>query len=849
MASGSEDIAAASASQPEDEHKEKKKKSGRLGRMWKLITGSRKSTKSKESVKAKSTGALHQNPGLTEDDDEGGFVPSKLQGSRSISEDSVFKPEQKEGGLEAFRQTTVSMEQVNKSDFRSELFRKLKRRTMSQSDEDDGLPQSPAPHVTTADLILGGGLQSSSTGKSTSRESDKSLLSVDGSENEEEDLFDSNWKSSIASVKKPQDNSTAEVAKMDLDFTVVKRDTQTLTSDAAKHRISIKPKSRKSSLQSRRATDRTTASPLPRVTEETTKQAELITVQDNKTSIQVIKPQKVEESVPKEIKSEMSNIVKNRKSSEGPSEPQKTQPEKDILVSNEEKSRLSDTPILRRDSEKIIEKKDEPVKVESLKSVKPRPKSLVDVEPIRDTKDESNELSKAFKRMSLRKEIVSPEMPAKASNIEPLKEVISVTSVTESKAHRSSVKTDETKEVESKPTKSPITKDAPGKTTYVLKKEPLRPVTSPKSPDYENLQDLNLSKSITSPSSDYENVPVGGFKSEKSELSSPEPDYDNLSPISYPLSPTANKFLPRDIDNASKSKTSTMPQKLSSPKEEYRLKRQPRSRTLPEQPVSREILDSKSQTVPREIMDSQSLDVGEKSVKKLASKTDSFKENNGSSLNRFSKGVTSGLSVKTAENKIDIESTAPKDEPKRPVSLKSDYNVSTTPSWVKPKPEERTPNVVKSDSQDKAKFEQLKPVSVNSAKEKETKQLEPSNTKPQDLKKEDLPQKPPLKTKPKEVGSSTLERKSLFENTSSSSPASVPAWKANLSQKKGSLKEKDIKIEIIEKKTPVPEKVEEPKQTPVQLRGKPACAEESKAARKSSNVLDMVKNFQSMQAT
>lgn len=41
----------------------------------------------------------------------------------------------------------------------SELFSKLKRRTLSHSDEDDGLPQSPAPHVTTADLILGGGLK------------------------------------------------------------------------------------------------------------------------------------------------------------------------------------------------------------------------------------------------------------------------------------------------------------------------------------------------------------------------------------------------------------------------------------------------------------------------------------------------------------------------------------------------------------------------------------------------------------------------------------------------------------------------------------------------------------------
>lgn len=43
---------------------------------------------------------------------------------------------------------------------------------------------------------------------------------------------------------------------MDFDFAAVKRDTQTLTSDAAKHRISVKPKSRKSSVvQSRRVAD------------------------------------------------------------------------------------------------------------------------------------------------------------------------------------------------------------------------------------------------------------------------------------------------------------------------------------------------------------------------------------------------------------------------------------------------------------------------------------------------------------------------------------------------------------------------------------------------------------------
>lgn len=36
-----------------------------------------------------------------------------MGGARSISEDSVFKPGEKEGGLDAIKQTAVSMEQVN----------------------------------------------------------------------------------------------------------------------------------------------------------------------------------------------------------------------------------------------------------------------------------------------------------------------------------------------------------------------------------------------------------------------------------------------------------------------------------------------------------------------------------------------------------------------------------------------------------------------------------------------------------------------------------------------------------------------------------------------------------------
>lgn len=514
----------------------------------------------------------------------------------------------------------------------------------------------------------------------------------------------------------------------------------------------------------------------------------------------------------------------------GKSEPQKSV-DKDI--GNKEKSQLftRNISVKDKDSEKIAERKSDPVlNVEEVKTVKPRPKSLVDVEPV-ESRGEANELSKAFKRMSLRREVVSPVETFGKTVVEPVKEVkeinVSGAATSEPKTAKVPVKTEQqtTKAAETKSPTSPTSKNVPttGKTTYVLKKEPLRASSSTsRTSDYENLQNVKFNKNETSPSSDYENFPLGGLKSEKSELSSPEPDYDNLPPTAYLVSPTAEKILPKEVDSASKPKTSSMPQKLSSPREEYKLKRQPRSRTLPEQPVSREILDSKSTGAPKEIMDSKAFNVGDTSVtpsKRTPSKTNSFKENNNSVLNRFSGSLNSSLSEKTAENKIDIESTAKKVEPQR-TSLKAGSGVSTTPSWVKSQPseevnkrtgnEQTTPSVVKSDSQDKPKFGQLRPLSTNKPKEKET--PEPSTKKPtQEMKKEsDLSQKPPLATKPAELRSSTLDRKAVFENSSSSTPSpTVPAWKANLPPKRGSvIKDKEVKIEIIEKDK-VPAKVEE----------------------------------------
>lgn len=54
------------------EQKDKKKKFRPLEKMRKFFKSSKKSTKTKDSVKAKSTGALHKEAEQSEDDDDGG---------------------------------------------------------------------------------------------------------------------------------------------------------------------------------------------------------------------------------------------------------------------------------------------------------------------------------------------------------------------------------------------------------------------------------------------------------------------------------------------------------------------------------------------------------------------------------------------------------------------------------------------------------------------------------------------------------------------------------------------------------------------------------------------------------
>ncbi|PVD34169.1 hypothetical protein C0Q70_05432 [Pomacea canaliculata] len=234
----------------------KKRKFKPLQAMRKLFSKGRRKAKDDASpvsvvaIKARSTNTLQE-----DDDDDGGFRNRQSQsrllgGTRSISEDSVFSPERETTNLQTLKQRAVSEESVPRTALQAELYTKISERRSQYSDEDDGLPHSPTPpSVTTADIIMCGSLKPlPAGGKSISRESDKSLISTDGSETED-DLFKSPLKSAealnLSWKEKPLES------EMTIDFDKL-GSTELLKSKHAKDKISVKPRKGKTTRQSRK---------------------------------------------------------------------------------------------------------------------------------------------------------------------------------------------------------------------------------------------------------------------------------------------------------------------------------------------------------------------------------------------------------------------------------------------------------------------------------------------------------------------------------------------------------------------------------------------------------------------
>ncbi|BFZ15148.1 hypothetical protein BsWGS_18187 [Bradybaena similaris] len=253
----------------------RKKKFKPLSAMKKFFTKKKDKKDSVVAVKAKSTTALPSEDDDDDEDDDGGFKAhskrSGLAANRSLSEDSIFSTELRGQPIAAFPKAALSEESLPKSAFQSELMSKLnKRRTdYLDDDRDDGLPRSPVPAVTTADVILGEPMkkQPGQSGKtSNNRDSDQSLISVDSSENEEEELFLNKWKSSVPARKSASLPAPANKTMDILDFNSIQK-TELLVSRAAKHKIKVKP-ARKANRQSVKHRDTSSPTPLPCLNEE-----------------------------------------------------------------------------------------------------------------------------------------------------------------------------------------------------------------------------------------------------------------------------------------------------------------------------------------------------------------------------------------------------------------------------------------------------------------------------------------------------------------------------------------------------------------------------------------------------
>ncbi|XP_060070173.1 cell surface glycoprotein 1-like isoform X2 [Ylistrum balloti] len=842
----------------------KKKKFKPLERMFKFFKSGKKRSKSKErdpnivSVKSKSTSALHKEVPHGEDDEEdGGFQRVPLGGTRSISEDSVFNPEQRD--LTGMRKTAVSMENI-KQDFRVLVM-------------DSHRMYLPPP------------AEGKPGGQDSSLEADLT----------EDVLFNTSWQDSVGGTKSSKTANSPGTA-VDMDLNAVKLDTKMLDSEAAKHKISVKPRSRRASSQRARTKPSGGASALPLLKEESPpkevaspvetvaapledqkpvepkptkeqvkvidveakvapveststkpeEQEPVITIKDNKTSIQIVGKDKPN--------AEVQTVSPSLEADTGGS------PSKRWSMTESDKDKMPGLPV-------------SPVALGAVKlRTRPRPKSLI--EPPQLPQPSGDELAKAFnKRLSVRKERTNDEFSE--DFLEVKKESVDVTPVVQPS--------------DGKKTSPTGAAPSTGGITYVLKKEPLRKTSSSESAKTPQLKAVSEEPN-------------------KDDQSKPKPTETEAESVRVEV--PKKDIVPPSVQEKSKS----LSNKLASPREEYRLKRQSRSKTLPVQPVSQEFLDEKanenaaatsnlSQSVKQEASDNKTDMLSSSLSKKPEPKRSSLKETSnaaepswfalarrkqadsekeetsdtkkensppvGAKVNPLpsyagakTTPLQSSIGAKPTPSQSSVGATPTPSQSSvgaKPTPSKSSVGAKPTPSQssigakptpaqssvgVKPAPvsagEKPSPGQssigtktnplagkkpsptdttntssatkegsVRSFRDKMAEKSESAPFNRGSVKSsgvssKEEKEKINGNKKAPETKKEPEPVQRTLSNRSKfEAKSSTTGSGSQASmSSSSSSTSSVPAWKANLAKKKE--KEPQIKIEIIEKKTEKP---------------------------------------------
>ncbi|XP_045204597.2 nucleolar protein dao-5-like isoform X2 [Mercenaria mercenaria] len=669
----------------DDPRMDKKKKFKPFQKMKNFFRGSSKKRFKPEEAggqKSHSIGALHQHSSGADDDDEGGFRPKSLglAGSRSISEDSIFKPEPKEQTPGVLENKTVSMENIDTNPFQSELFAKLRSR-QSDSDIDEGLPYSPLTTLTAHGLMFDTGRKSvPAAGKSTSQESEQSLISVDGSE---EDLFSSNWKSGVASVKTGRStslDSLPENQMEEMDFEAVQMRSTSLSNEAAKHRISVKPKTKRlSKKMSMRKRERSPASQLPDVKEEppTKSQADQEPKQTvpHKTVISTTIP--VGPSADSNV-----HVIPKSEPRDIPSQPEVTLRShvKDVARSDPRDIPQSTTQIEEKSRPRSLSPlSTSPVSQSMLHEVKLRKRPVsgkFDGEDVnKETDNSENELAKAFNRAKRISKKFDEEGNVVDVNVKPGVKVqekeIEVKKLVEVTKPVSETKT--------LPVTSPV-KDSPASpvsgVSFVLKKEPLRPGNKTESSKSVNNELKDIPKvAAAEPKATITETP-------KSVTISTATDAEKAKEIK-----STEKEAKVDLPTASPKQGS--PEKLASPREEYKLKRAARSKTLP---VSKDIMD-KSEEVEtklatnrlgspplgnRERNDYDSVEVGVKSAS-IQSKRSSWAPASATTAN----AAEPAWVVRARLKQMEQEKKAEEDKPDAAKEVKNEVKGASQNSFIK----------------------------------------------------------------------------------------------------------------------------------------------------------------------
>ncbi|XP_052076773.1 general transcriptional corepressor trfA-like isoform X2 [Mytilus californianus] len=926
----------------EDPRDGKKKKFRPFVAMKKFFKGgSKKGIKSESAVaiKSRSLQAITQQD---ESDDDGGFRKrSRMGGSRSMSEDSVFIPEVKEPKMNAIRQTAISMESLNKD------FQPL---------------------------------------KSPNRGSD---ISIDTSEAEEDDPFTTDWRKSVASVseRKTSTQSLPDTVEMDLDLSAIGKETSTLSNDAARHRISVKrnlPKRRPSGTRKNKDAKRASAaSPLPQVKEESpTKSDDQISPVtpeplSPKSPVTPISPKPLSPK-PASPKSDLFSkfedkipertplpIVQNVEDMPPKTLEQKKADEHKTVISIAHESETG-RHISFGSGTKLNDKPDDkpPIKSMSLdrkmnynmsdyskptddirhiaKLSRQRPKSLHDSMLPSNTSEADSELSKTFNKLKKNsvKEAESAiptdskqdtgfvivgsfknkdrdkdipfgaRRPQPKTQSTPFNEGLTTkpeVSATTTQGKSSSAKSDLVNKPAMSPTKQNI--------TYVLKKEPLKSQSSlsgdkkdssPSKPNVametksertdshkdslkqtlsdgkkevekEIIIDSKGAENTKDPKSNYENVILNfepGSKNKTSDTKESEKFKDKVVIISADDNNKDNSSLKgrnSNYDNIIITTNDAAANKLASPREEYRLKRASRSRTLPEQPVTADILSGKATT--RKDSLTQSFRIKEESIKSNTiletseTKPEDSKKLMSASMNAsYSTDSTQPLwkqnLKKRQEDSKEKETELAKDKDKTPKPTFTGGRLGSFSDSVK---EKSTPKSVFSSgssaepSKDKAvpkasessgfKTSFKGSSSGSSEPHKDTKVNKPSfsgvgsmNKDHKDTKNNDK------KTETKSDEKSQISASSFSKSFGGSTKSSATGRNVSLDTPKGwKSSSSKVKIEIIEKTEPSEESSKPPTgrtTTAKKTEEKPVKTVPEKCVDRKSKVLDMVKNFQ-----